>query len=122
MEKQPVYQFGEFRLDPSQKILLRDGQHVHLELKSFLVLLALVEAQGRVLGKNELMKKIWPETFVEEGSLTKNISRLRKVLSKGNESADFIETIAKVGYRFIAPLIRIEDAKAELLLRTGLSK
>ncbi len=122
MGKQPVYQFGEFQLDPSQKILLRDGQHVHLELKSFLILLALVEAQGRVLGKNELMKKIWPETFVEEGNLTKNISRLRKVLSKGDESADFIETIAKVGYRFIAPLILVEDAKTELLLRTGLSQ
>lgn len=121
MENQPVYQFGEFQLDPSQKILLRDGQHVHLELKSFLILLELVEAQGRVLSKNDLMKKIWPETFVEEGNLTKNISRLRKALSKG-ESADFIETIAKVGYRFIAPLILVEDAKTKLLLRTGLSK
>ena len=107
MEKQPVYQFGEFRLDPSQKILLRDGQRVHLELKTLLTLLALVEAPGRVLSKDELIAKVWPEIFVEEGNLTKNISRLRKSLSNGNESPDFIETIPKVGYRFIAPLILI---------------
>lgn len=107
MEKQPVYEFGEFRLDPSQKILLRDGQRVHLELKTLLTLLALVEAQGRVLSKDELIAKVWPEIFVEEGNLTKNISRLRKSLSNGGGSTDFIETIPKVGYRFIAPLILI---------------
>lgn len=106
MEKQPVYLFDHFQLDPAQKILLRDGQRVPLDLKTFLILLALVEAEGQVISRNELMAKVWPDTFVEESNLTKNISRLRKSLGNGSESesesVEFIETIPKIGYRFCA--------------------
>lgn len=102
MEKQPIYLFDHFQLDPAQKILLRDGQRVPLDLKTFLILLALVESAGQVTSKHELMARVWPDTFVEENNLTKNISRLRKSLGNGSESAEFIETVPKIGYRFLA--------------------
>lgn len=102
MEREIVYQFGSFQLHPAQKILLRDGLRAPLDPKTFLILLALVEAEGQVVSKHELMAKVWPDTFVEENNLTKNISRLRKALGKGDESSEFIETIPKVGYRFCA--------------------
>lgn len=111
MEKQPVYLFDHFQLDPAQRILLRDGQRVPLDLKTFLILLALVEAAGQVVSKHELMAKVWPDTFVEENNLTKNISRLRKALGNGDESAEFIETIPKVGYRFCAEILLTSQAQ-----------
>jgi Tol biopolymer transport system component/DNA-binding winged helix-turn-helix (wHTH) protein len=111
MELRSVYQFGSFQLDPAQKILQRDGQRVPLDPKTFLILLALVEAEGRVISKNELMAKVWPNTFVEENNLTKNISRLRKALGNGDESSEFIETIPKVGYRFCAEIQRLAQAR-----------
>jgi len=115
MEKQPIYLFDHFQLDPAQKILLRDGQRVPLDLKTFLILLTLVEAAGQVVSKHELMAKVWPDTFVEENNLTKNISRLRRALDHGDESAEFIETIPKVGYRFSAviSLARVENGSAK---------
>ena len=111
MELQSVYQFGSFQLDPAQKILQRDGQRVPLDPKTFLILQTLVEAEGRVISKNELMAKVWPDTFVEENNLTKNISRLRKSLGNGDESSEFIETIPKVGYRFCAEIRQSTQAQ-----------
>jgi len=111
MELQSVYQFDSFQLDPAQKILQRDGQRVPLDPKTFLILQALVEAEGRVISKNELMARVWPDTFVEENNLTKNISRLRKSLGNGDESSEYIETIPKVGYRFCAEIRRLEQAE-----------
>lgn len=111
MELQSVYQFGSFQLDPAQKILQRDGQRVPLDPKTFLILLALVEAEGRVISKNELMGKVWPDTFVEENNLTKNVSRLRKALGNGAESSEFIETIPKVGYRFCAEICHLSQSR-----------
>ncbi|MEP7338729.1 MAG: winged helix-turn-helix domain-containing protein [Acidobacteriota bacterium] len=104
MERQPVYQFGSFQLDPSQKILLHGGVRVPLNPKTFLLLLALIEAEGQVRSKDELLMRVWPDVVVEENNLTKNISVLRKALSNGAESAEFIENIPKVGYRFRAEI------------------
>lgn len=104
MDNRHVYQFSYFQLDPAQKILLHDGHRVPLDPKTFLILLALVEAEGHVISKDELMAKVWHDAYVEENNLTKNISRLRKALGNGDKSANFIETIPKVGYRFSAEI------------------
>jgi DNA-binding winged helix-turn-helix (wHTH) protein/Tfp pilus assembly protein PilF len=95
------YEFGSFSLDAKERLLLRYGDIVPLSPKAFDMLLALVENSGHLLEKNELMQKLWPDTFVEEGSLAQNISLLRKALGE-SESQKFIETVPRRGYRFVA--------------------
>jgi TolB-like protein/DNA-binding winged helix-turn-helix (wHTH) protein/Flp pilus assembly protein TadD len=102
--KHRVWEFGSFRLDESERLLLRDGGTVGLTPKVFDTLIALVEHSGHLVEKEELMQRLWPDTFVEEGALTRNISDLRKAL--GEEQ--YIETVPKRGYRFVAPVIEIE--------------
>ncbi|MDQ3666468.1 MAG: tetratricopeptide repeat protein [Acidobacteriota bacterium] len=96
-----LYEFGQFRLDAKERLLLRDGEIVPLTPKAFDMLLALVENSGHLLEKNELMQTLWPDSFVEEGSLAQNISLLRKALGE-SESQKFIETVPRRGYRFVA--------------------
>jgi TolB-like protein/DNA-binding winged helix-turn-helix (wHTH) protein len=103
-EEKAVYEFDGFRLDAGQRVLLRDGELIPLAPKALDLLLALVETQGRVVGKGELLKRVWPDTFVEEGSLTQNISTLRKTLGHNGDGPQYIETVSKRGYRFVAPL------------------
>jgi Tol biopolymer transport system component/DNA-binding winged helix-turn-helix (wHTH) protein len=101
---QPVnhlFEFGPFRLDATERLLLRDEHHVHLPPKALETLLVLVENGGHVIDKEELIKKVWPDTFVEEVNLAKNVSCLRKILGEGH-SEQYIETIPKRGYRFVA--------------------
>ncbi|MGH9766422.1 MAG: winged helix-turn-helix domain-containing protein, partial [Blastocatellia bacterium] len=74
------YEFGPFRLDPTSRLLLRDGQPEPLTPKAFEILLALVENSGQLVSKRELMKRVWPDTIVEEANLANNISLLRKIL------------------------------------------
>jgi len=95
------YEFGPFRLNASERLLLHGGEIVPLSPKAFDMLLALVENSGHLLEKNELMQRLWPNTFVEEGSLAQNISLLRKALEE-SESQKFIETVPRRGYRFVA--------------------
>ena len=99
-----IYEFGSFRLDPAQFVLLREGSVVPLTPKVFETLKILVERNGQVVEKDELLQKIWSDTVVEEASLAKNISVLRKVLSENGSGKSYIETIPKRGYRFTAPL------------------
>ena len=96
------YEFGRFRLDASERVLLRDRDPVPLTPKVFEILLALVERGGHIVEKEDLMKKVWPDTFVEEGNLTQNVSLLRKALGENRDSPQFIETVARRGYRFVA--------------------
>src|SRR5215469_7274371 len=100
MNHQPnhCYEFGPFRLDAAERLLLRDGESVPLTPKAFDLLLALVEGQGHLLGKEELLKRVWPDTFVEEANLASNISQLRKVLGDGENGERYIETTPKRGY------------------------
>ncbi|HEY9433048.1 MAG TPA: winged helix-turn-helix domain-containing protein [Blastocatellia bacterium] len=105
------YEFGPFRLDTAERLLLRDGQHVPLTPKAFETLLILVENCGRVIDKDELLKKVWPDTFVEEVNLAKNVSYLRKILG-GEEAAQYIETIPKRGYRFVVSVKDVCDESA----------
>ena len=100
MTAKNFHAFGAFRLNPQQKILLRDGERIPLHPKTYTILLALLETSGEVISKDDLMERVWPGTFVEESSLTKNISLLRKALSNGHDHSDYIETIPTIGYRF----------------------
>src|SRR5215467_14998815 len=105
-ETRYLYEFGAFRLDPAERQLLRDGKAVPLPPKAFLTLVLLVERNGRVREKQELMQAVWPGTFVEENNLTQCISLLRKTLGENGDSQGFIETIPRLGYRFVAPVRR----------------
>ena len=100
----PSYEFGCFRLDAAEYVLLRDGQIVPVTPKVFETLLVLVENSGHVVDKSELYKQVWGDAFVEETNLTKNISILRKILSEGDADRTFIETVPKRGYRFVVPV------------------
>ena len=105
-----VYRFGAFRLDATDRLLYREGELVALAPKAFDTLLLLVTNSGHVLGKDEMMKQLWPDTFVEEGTLAQYISLLRKAL--GN-SATWIENHPRRGYRFTALVEEIEAPPAE---------
>jgi TolB-like protein/DNA-binding winged helix-turn-helix (wHTH) protein/Tfp pilus assembly protein PilF len=95
-----LFDFGRFRVDCVERVLLADGHPVSLTPKAFETLLYLVENSGHILEKNELLKRVWPDTFVEEGTLVQNISTLRKVLSESPDGIAYIETIPRRGYRF----------------------
>jgi DNA-binding winged helix-turn-helix (wHTH) protein/TolB-like protein/Tfp pilus assembly protein PilF len=99
---QHFYEFGRFRIRTADRVLLRDQEIVPLTPKVFDILLALVEGSGQVISKEGLMKKVWPDSFVEEGNLTQNISLLRKALGEGQNGHQYIETVARRGYRFVA--------------------
>ncbi len=103
-EPDTVYEFGPFRLDPREHLLVRDGEPVLLSAKAFDLLLVLVRNNGRLVTKSQLLETVWPNTFVEEGNLTQNISILRKSLGATHDSARYIKTVPKVGYRFAAPV------------------
>ena len=103
------YEFGPFRIDASERQLLRDGEVVPLTPKVFDVLLALVQNNGHILSKDEVMKIVWPDASVEEGNLARNISTLRSALGERPRDNQFIETIPWRGYRFIAPVRGIRD-------------
>jgi DNA-binding winged helix-turn-helix (wHTH) protein/Tol biopolymer transport system component len=96
------YEFANFRLDLSQKVLLRDSKPVPLTPKVFDTLEIFLENAGQLLEKDELMQKIWQDRFVEESNLTSNIKMLRKALGDNAARPKFIETVPRRGYRFIA--------------------
>jgi len=99
-----LYEFGPYVMDPRSRILLKDGATVRLTPKAFDTLLVLVQHAPQVVAKEQLLKEVWPDIFVEEGSLSHNIHGLRKVLGDGSSEPRYIETIPKRGYRFVAPV------------------
>lgn len=111
-----LYEFGEFRLDPQRRRLIRNGEIVSLPPKALEALLVLVRNPSRLLEREELMQAIWAETFVEDANLTVAISQLRKALVQNGEKAEFIETIPRVGYRFVADVKTIDDADVPLVV------
>jgi len=98
------YVFGEFRLDARSRVLFRSGEMVELYPKAIDVLIFLVESRANVATKEELLERVWPDTFVEESTLTRSISVLRKALGDTPEGHSYILTVPKRGYRFVAPL------------------
>ena len=105
-----IYQFGAFRLDATDRLLYRDGELVALAPKVVDTLLLLVSNSGRVLTKDEMMKQLWPDSFVENGTLSQYISLLRKALG---DSAGWVENHPRRGYRFTAPIDEIACAPAQ---------
>ena len=100
------YEFGAYRLDEQGRMLFREGERVVLPPKVVELLVTLVQAAGRVLTREQLLQQLWPNSVVEEGSLTSHISVLRKALAEGTNGQEFIETLPKRGYRFVAPVRR----------------
>jgi DNA-binding winged helix-turn-helix (wHTH) protein len=96
-----IYEFGAFRLDIGERLLLRDGHPVRLRSKVFETLCVLVGNSGHLLGKNELIQAIWPDAIVEENNLDHNISTLRRALGEGINGEKYIETVPRKGYRFM---------------------
>jgi TolB-like protein/DNA-binding winged helix-turn-helix (wHTH) protein len=114
-----LYDFDSFRLDPAEQMLLRDGKPVPLEPKVMETLLVLIRSGGRLVGKEELMQAVWPDSFVEESNLTRNISILRKALNRTDNGPQYIETVPKRGYRFVGELHRSTDEPEELFVQSS---
>jgi len=105
------YAFGPFRLDSEKRVLVRDGTPVPLAPKLAETLLLLVEKAGHLVDKDDLIKRVWPDAFVEEGNLNKNIFVLRKLLGVWEGGREYIETVPKRGYRFVAPVQEVTHAE-----------
>ncbi len=102
MSDQPGLQFGDFTLDVTERLLLRDGRPVPLTPKAFDVLAALAARPGRLVTKDELLKEVWPDSFVEESNLAYHVFALRRALGESAEGQKYVETVPKRGYRFVA--------------------
>jgi DNA-binding winged helix-turn-helix (wHTH) protein/TolB-like protein/Tfp pilus assembly protein PilF len=106
-----VYTFGPFLLDTRERRLLRDGQPVPLTIKAFDLLEVLAKNGGRLLGKEELLRLVWPDAVVEENNLSVTVSVLRKALGEGPTDKQYIETVPRRGYRFVADLRELADER-----------
>ena len=109
-QAQLFFEFGPFTLRTQDSALLREGEVVPLRFKVFETLRVLVEAHGRIVGRNQLLERVWPGEFVEENSVTQTISLLRRVLDPCFPNQRAIETLSKKGYRLAVPVkVRAED-------------
>jgi DNA-binding winged helix-turn-helix (wHTH) protein len=106
-----LYEFGPFRIDLEERMLFRDRQPVPLPPKAFDTLLILVNQSGRVVLKDDLMKTLWPDSFVEEANLSQNIFVLRKALGETAQDARYITTVSGRGYRFAQEVRKVATAE-----------
>ena len=113
VQRNRFYEFGPFRMDIRERLLLRNGEPVPLPPKVYDMLLALVENSGHVIEKEELMKAVWPDTFVEESNLTVNVSALRKALGEGASEHQYIETVPRRGYRFVSTVTPVKNESSD---------
>src|SRR6202040_3604324 len=104
-----LYEFGTFQLDPPERLLLCDGQPIPMPPKAFDLLVVLVERSGHLVEKDELLKAVWPGSFVEEGNLSVTVSALRKALNDDRGLHKYIETVSKRGYRFVADVREVGE-------------
>jgi DNA-binding winged helix-turn-helix (wHTH) protein len=117
MMKSPrhCYEFGPFRLNPSERQLLREEQVMPLTPKVFDTLLLFVENNNLLLTKDEMIKRLWPDSFVEESNLAQNVSMLRRALGEQPNGRPYIETVPKRGYRFTGEVrLCAEERRGEL--------
>ncbi|PWT91883.1 MAG: hypothetical protein C5B55_07340 [Blastocatellia bacterium] len=106
------YAFDSFVVDAGKSVLLREGESVQLTPKAFEILLVLVQNPGRVLKKEELLEQVWPDAFVEENNLPRNISSLRKALGEGPAEHKYIVTLPGQGYRFVADVREFDNSNS----------
>jgi TolB-like protein/DNA-binding winged helix-turn-helix (wHTH) protein len=119
LQTKPVFEFGWFRLNPAERLLLREQVQVRLPPKAFDALVVLVENRGHLLEKDELLRKVWPDTFVEESNLAQHISILRKALRDGEDGFQYIETVPRRGYRFIGEVREISGIAPDANVSPG---
>lgn len=127
-----LYEFGPFRLNVSERLLMKNEQPVSLPPKAFEMLIVLIQKPGRLVEKDELLKEVWPDSFVEESSLSRNIYLLRKALDESPDESAYIETVPRHGYRFIADVnevvngdaapVRQHETSAPLLIKDEVSE
>jgi len=111
-----VFEFGPYRLDTAERVLLRDGQPVPLTLKAFDVLRLLVENSGHIVEKDELMNRVWTGSFVEEGNLKVTVSMVRKALDDHHDGNRYVETVPRRGYRFVAEVKEVTAERVDLVM------
>ena len=110
-----LYEFGLFRVDPQKEVLLRAGQPVALTPKTFQILLVLMRHHKEVVTKDDLMKAVWPDTFVEEANLSRNIFLLRKALGESPPDQRYIITVPGRGYRFAEDVRLIPEQEVSIV-------
>ena len=113
-----LYEFGPFRVDPEKETLLREGEPVALTPKTFQILLVLIRHNEEVVTKDDLMKAVWPDTFVEEANLSRNISMLRKALGETAQDHRYIVTVPGRGYRLVENVHLIPDQEVNIVAAT----
>jgi eukaryotic-like serine/threonine-protein kinase len=113
-----LYEFGPFRVDPEKEILLREGEPVALTPKTFQILLVLIRHSEEVVTKDDLMKAVWPDTFVEEANLSRNIFMLRKALGETAQDHRYIVTVPGRGYRLAENVHLIPDQEVNIVAAT----
>jgi DNA-binding winged helix-turn-helix (wHTH) protein/Tol biopolymer transport system component len=114
-----IYQFGPFHLDASTRRLWRGDVLVPLTPKAVETLMVLVASSGDLVEKDDLLKAVWPDTFVEEATLAQNISTLRKALGDASETPIYIATVPRRGYRFISPVTVVDSEPSKSRRRFG---
>lgn len=118
-ENKEVYEFEEFSLNAKKQRLYRSGEIISLPPKAIELLVLMVENQGRVLEKEEILNTLWQDTFVEEANLTQTIYLLRKALGKSKDGVQHITTLPKRGYKFVPPVRKVSgDALSVTIERT----
>jgi eukaryotic-like serine/threonine-protein kinase len=113
-----LYEFGPFRVDPEKETLLREGEPVALTPKTFQILLVLIRHNEEVVTKDDLMKAVWPDSFVEEANLSRNISMLRKALGETAQDHRYIVTVPGQGYRLVENVHLIPDQEVNIVAAT----
>jgi DNA-binding winged helix-turn-helix (wHTH) protein len=103
-----AFHFGEFTLDVHERRFQRGADAVRLAPKAFDVLVEMLRHPGRLVSKDELLARVWPDSFVEEGILAVHVSALRRALRDDTWPSTYIETVARSGYRFVAPVRRVD--------------
>ena len=116
------YEFGSFRLDPNERLLLRDREPIRLSPKVTETLCLLVQNAGHLVEKEQLMKQVWPDVHVEEGNLNKHVFLLRKTLGQWDGGREYIETVSKRGFRFAAAVKSVEEEVAAVDGQVSASK
>ena len=110
-QKGPIFEFAEFRLIPAEGQLLRDGEQISLTPKALAVLTLLVEQQGQLVEKSELIEHVWQNSFVEESAVSRCIWTIRTALGEDSKDQKFIQTVPKRGYRFVADVVRRDGSE-----------
>ena len=116
MENKQLYKFGEFVLNLEEQTLLKNSEAISITPKVFLLLKVLVENHGKIVEKEDLMKQVWEDSFVEDSNLTYSIRQLRKILSDDFNEPKFIETVPRRGYRFIAEVTESSNSFIEPII------